>query len=133
MGILFESLDFLYVPAPDIEAAIGYNTGVLGSKLLWKIHAFGVWVACIRVSDSGPLLLLADHIKKNDMIMIYRVSNLDNTASTLRSQGWKEAKTLEIPLGPCYTFRDLAGNCIAIYENLRPNAMKQFNGRIDKE
>jgi catechol 2,3-dioxygenase-like lactoylglutathione lyase family enzyme len=106
MGILFESLDFLYIPAPDIEAAIGYYTGVLGSKLLWKIHAFGVWVACIRVSDSGPLLLLADHIKKNDMVMIYRVSNLDNTTSILRSQGWKEAKTLEIPLGPCYTFRD---------------------------
>ena len=73
MGILFESLDFLYVPAPDIEAAIGYYTGVLGSKLLWKIHAFGVWEACIQVSGSGPLLLLADHIKKNDMIMIYLV------------------------------------------------------------
>ena len=133
MGILFESLDFLHIPAPDIEAAIGYYTGVLGSKLLWKIHAFGVWVACIRVSDSGPLLLLADHIKKNDMVMIYRVSNLDNTTSILRSQGWKEAKTLEIPLGPYYTFRDPAGNCIAIYENLRPDVMKQFNGRIDKE
>ncbi|HEU4443762.1 MAG TPA: hypothetical protein VFR94_03705, partial [Nitrososphaeraceae archaeon] len=121
------SLDFLYVPAPDIEAAIGYYTGVLGSKLLWKIHAFGVWVACIRVSDSGPLLLLADHIKKNDMIMIYRVSSLDNTASTLRSQGWNEEKLLD------YTFRDPAGNCIAIYENLRPDVMKQFNDRIDKE
>lgn len=55
MGILFESLDFLYVPAPDIDAAIGY--GVLGSKLLWKIHAFGVWVACIRVSDSGAVVV----------------------------------------------------------------------------
>jgi catechol 2,3-dioxygenase-like lactoylglutathione lyase family enzyme len=84
MGMLFESLDFLYVPTPDIEAAIGYYTGVLGSKLLWKIHAFEMWVACI-LSDSGPLLLLADHIKKNDMIMIYRVSNLDNTTSILRS------------------------------------------------
>ena len=49
MGKLFESLDFLYVPAPDIEAAIGYYAGV-GSKLLWKIDAFGVWLACIRVS-----------------------------------------------------------------------------------
>jgi hypothetical protein len=96
-GLLFESLDFLYVPAPDIDAAIGYYTGVLGSILLWKIHTFGVWVACIRVSGSGPLLLLADHIKKNDMIMIYRVSNLDNTAFTLRSQGWNEEKMLEIP------------------------------------
>jgi hypothetical protein len=90
--------------------------------LLWKIHAFGVWVACIRVSDSGPLLLLADHIKKKDMIMIYCVSSLDNTAFTLRSQGWNEEKMVEIAL------RDLA-----IYENLRPDVMKQFNGSIDKE
>jgi hypothetical protein len=129
---LFESLDFLYVPAPDIEASINYFTNVLGSELLWKIHAFGVWVACVRVSNSEPLLLLADRIKKNDLIMIYRVSSLDSTAFTLRSQGWKEEKMLEIPPGPCYTFRDPAGNAIAIYENLRPEVMEQFNGRIDK-
>ena len=70
---LFESLDFLYVPAPDIESTIGYYTGVLGCKLLWKFMHLGCgWVACIRVLDSGPFLLLADHIKKNDMIMVYR-------------------------------------------------------------
>jgi predicted enzyme related to lactoylglutathione lyase len=113
---LFESLDFLYVPASDIEASINYYTNILGSTLLWKINAYGVWVACICVSNSGPLLLLADHIKKNDLIMIYRVSSLDNTASTLRSHGWEEEKMLEIPLGPCYTFRDPAGNSIAICE-----------------
>jgi catechol 2,3-dioxygenase-like lactoylglutathione lyase family enzyme len=76
MGILFESLDFLYVPAPDIDAAIGYYTGVLGSKLLWKIHAFGEWEACIQVSGSRPLLLLADYIKKNDLIMIHLVYHI---------------------------------------------------------
>jgi hypothetical protein len=129
---MFESLDFLYVPAPDIEASISYYTNILGNELLWKIHAFGVWVACVRVSNSGPLLLLADHIKKNDLIMIYRVSSLDSTASTLHSQGWKEEKMLEIPPGPCYTFRDPTGNAIAIYENLRPEVMEQFDGRIDK-
>ena len=56
--------------------------------------------------------------------MIYRVNNLDDTASTLRSQGWKEDKMLEIPPGPCYTFRDPAGNAIAIYENQRPEVVK---------
>ena len=65
--------------------------------------------------------------------MIYRVNNLDDTASTLRSQGWKEDKKLEIPPGPCYTFRDPAGNAIAIYENQRPEVVKPFNGIIDKK
>lgn len=46
---------------------------------------------------------------------------------------WKEDKKLEIPPGPCYTFRDPAGNAIAIYENQRPEVVKQFNGRIDKK
>ena len=65
--------------------------------------------------------------------MIYRGNNLDDTASTLRSQEWKEDKKLEIPPGPCYTFRDPAGNAIAIYENQRPEVVKQFNCRIDKK
>jgi hypothetical protein len=40
---------------------------------------------------------------------------------------------LEIPPGPCYSFRDPAGNAIAIYENQRPDLVKQFKGRIDKK
>ena len=127
------NLYFLYVPAPDIEASVNYYTSVLGGKLLWKIHAFGVWVACMCVSNSGRLLLLADHIKKNDLIMIYCVNNLDDTASTLRSQGWKEDKMLEIPPGPCHTSRHPAGNAIAIYENRRPEVVTQTKGRIDKK
>lgn len=129
---LFESPDFLYVPAPDIEASINYYTSVLGCKLLWKLHALEVWVACIHAyfRFRTTITSCSPH---NDLIMIYRVNNLDDTASTLRSQGWKEDKKLEIPPGPCYTFRDPAGNAIAIYENQRPEVVKQFNGRIDKK
>lgn len=47
---MFKSLDFLYVPAPDIESSVKYYVDVLGGQLLWKIHAYGVWVACIALS-----------------------------------------------------------------------------------
>lgn len=47
--MMFKSLDFLYVPAPDIESSVQYYTQVLGGELLWKIHAYGVWVACIEL------------------------------------------------------------------------------------
>lgn len=130
---MFESLDFLYVPAPEIESSIQYYTNVLGGRLLWKIHAFGVWVACIRLAKEEPHILLANHIEKKDIMLIYRVSNLDNTASLLRSKGWKEVNRFEIPPGPCCTFRDPADNTIVIYENQRPYIMDQFKGRIDTE
>jgi len=129
---MFESLDFLYVPAPDIDSSVKYYRDVLGGELLWKIHAFGVWVACIRLSKvDKPYVLLADHIKQNDVMLIYRVKNLENSVLTLKSRGWKEENRIEIPPGPCCTFRDPAGNALVIYENTRPYVMQNFRGRID--
>jgi hypothetical protein len=130
---MFESLDFLYVPAPDIDSSVRYYKDVLGGELLWKIHAFGVWVACIKLSKAGekPYVLLADHIKQNDVMLIYRVENLENSVLALKSRGWKEENRIEIPPGPCCTFRDPAGNALVIYENTRPHVMEDFRGRMD--
>ena len=130
--MIFKSLDFLYVPAPDIESSVQYYTQVLGGELLWKIHAYGVWVACIELSNaSKPYVLLADHIHKNDVMLIYQVENLDNAIKQLKSKGWKEENRIEIPPGPCCTFRDPAGNSLVIYENVRPYIMDEFRGKID--
>ncbi|HET7149495.1 MAG TPA: VOC family protein [Candidatus Nitrosopolaris sp.] len=129
--MMFESLDFLYVPAPNIQESINYYTMILDGELLWKIHAYGVWVACIKLSDKEPYVLLADHVEKKDMMLIYRVNNLDKAASELRSRGWREEKSLELPNCPCKTFRDPAANAIVIYENRRPHVMEEFKGRID--
>lgn len=128
---IFKSLDFLYVPASDIDASVYYYTKVLDGSLMWKIHAFGVWVACINISAEGPYILLADHIKAHDSILIYRVENIRNASKRLLARGWKKEKGLEIPQGPCYVFRDPADNAIAIYENQRPDVMEKFKGRID--
>src|SRR6478736_952322 len=86
--MLFDSLDFLYVPSPNLQESIRYYTNILDGELLWKIHAYGVWVACIKFSNKQePYILLADHIEKKDMILIYRVNSLDNTYSDLKSRG----------------------------------------------
>lgn len=131
--MMFKSLDFLYVPAPDIESSVNYYTQVLGGELLWKIYAYGVWVACIALSkdEKKPYVLLADHIHKNDVMQIYQVENLEKAIVQLKSKGWKEENRIEIPPGPCCTFRDPAGNALVIYENVRPNVMDEFRGKID--
>jgi predicted enzyme related to lactoylglutathione lyase len=130
--MMFESLDFLYVPAPDIEASVQYYTKVLGGQLQWKIHAYGVWVACVKLSRGKPYVLLADHIDRKDVMLIYRVADLDDAAAKLKSRGWKQESRIEIPPGPCCTFRDPAGNALVIYENVRPFIMQEFKGKIDK-
>ena len=76
-------------------------------------------VACVKLSDKEPNILLANHIERKDLMLIYRVSSLDKAPYELRASGWKEEKSLEIPNGPCLTFRDPADNSIVIYENRR--------------
>lgn len=84
---MFESLDFLYVPDINMQESIRYYANIVDGKLLWKIHAYGVWVAQIKLSNKEPYILLADHIEKEDMPLIYRVANLDKTFSELKSRG----------------------------------------------
>ena len=86
---MFESLDYLYMPAADIKASVKYYTEVLGGELLWKIHAYGVWVACVSLTklEERPYLLLADHIQKNNVMLIYRVKNLDRATKLLKKKG----------------------------------------------
>jgi len=131
---MFFSLDYLYVPAPNIDAAVSYYTEQLGGELVWKIHAFDTWVAAVRLSASGPMVLLAAHLHGNTPILIYRVEHLESTVASLHARGWRaESGPFEIPNGPCYTFRDPEGVRLAIYENQRPDVATHFVGRIDRE
>jgi hypothetical protein len=84
--MIFEWLDFVYLPSSNIQESIRYYTNLLDGELLWKIHAYGVWVTCIKLSNKEPYILLADHIEKKDMILIYQVNSLDKTHSELKSK-----------------------------------------------
>jgi catechol 2,3-dioxygenase-like lactoylglutathione lyase family enzyme len=131
---MFLSLDYLYVPANDIEASVRYYTEQLGGELVWKIHAFDTWVAGVRLSETGPMVLLAEHLEGDIPILIYRVEQLESTVAALRARGWTpESGPFEIPNGPCCTLRDPAGVRLAIYENQRPEVAQQFAGRIDQQ
>ena len=55
---MFESLDFVHIPTPDIESSVDYYKNILGGEPLWKIPAYGVWAACIVLSEEGTLHLI---------------------------------------------------------------------------
>ena len=84
----------LYVPAPNIDAAVRYYTEQLGGELVWKIHAFDTWVAGIRLSASGPMVLLAAHLQGDTPILIYRVEHLESTVASLHARGWRAERPL---------------------------------------
>lgn len=127
----FLSLDFLYIPTRDPDRDIDYYTRVLGGTLVFRIKAMETEVAAVRISEEGPMVLLAEHLEGELPVFVYRVASLKKTRAQLKRRGWKFADAFEIPHGPCVTFEAEGGQRIAIYELTRPDANDHFFGRFD--
>jgi hypothetical protein len=126
---VFGSLDYIYVPAADVDAEAERYAGTLGAELIWKVRAMGTTVACLRVAEAGPAILLSGHLQGPGAVLVYRVPDYPATVRLLRQRG-VTVHELEIPHGPCATFT-LAGQRYAVYQLIRPGAVHLFDGRID--
>jgi hypothetical protein len=115
------SLDFLYTPSADVDRSVERCVGGLGGVLEWRVAAMGTVVAAVRVAESGPLVVFADHLKGEAAIAIYRVADYAAALARLRQLGVGEIREVEIPPGPCATF-SLAGARLGVYELTRPRA-----------
>ena len=130
-AFLFESLDYVYVPTADVDLAARRYVDELGAELVFKVRGMGTTVACVRVAGQGPAILLSGHLDGDVPILIYRVADYAEAVARLREAGIGNIHELEIPHGPCASFRVADGQRIAVYELSRPGAAESFNGRID--
>jgi hypothetical protein len=127
---VFLSLDFLYTPAADVDAEVAYLVDVVGATLEWRVRAMATTVACLRICDVGPQLLLAGHLSGFAPVAVYRVADLAATVAELRGRGVRPHE-LEIPPGPCAIFETPAGQRLGGYELVRPDVANHFAGRLD--
>jgi hypothetical protein len=127
----FEQLDFLYTPSDDVAADMAYFAEVLGGRVRFAIEAMGTRVAAIELTAGPPLVLLTDHLEGDRPILVYRVDDLRAAMAELESRGWEREPSLEIPHGPCCSFRTPGGHRIALYQLIRPEAAAHFDGRRD--
>ena len=127
----FAQLDFLYCPSEDVAAEASYFTDVLGGELVFAIESGGTRVAAVRLTAGPPLFLLADHVEGKRPILIYSVDDLPAALAELEARGWEREGTLEIPHGPCCSFRTTGGHRVALYQLTRPEVAAHFEGRRD--
>ena len=127
----FEQLDFIYMPSRDVAADVTYFTDVLGAELVFAIDSMGTRVAMLKLTDSPPRLLLADHVEGEAPILVYRAANLRGAMADLKERGWAKGRTLELPMGPACSFTAPGGQRIGMYEAIRPGVVESFSGRRD--
>jgi hypothetical protein len=102
--MLLQQLDFLSTPSRDVASDLVYFTEVLGGRMVFAVEAMGTRVA---------------------------VADLAAALAGLEARGWQRQRTLEIPYGPCCSFRTPGGHRIALCQLTRPEVVTHFNGRRD--
>lgn len=127
----FESLDFLYTPSRDVASDMTDLVDTLGARVVFAIDDGGIRVAMLELTDGPPNILLTDHVDGERPIMVFRVADHRAAVEQLRSGGWTTARSLEIPQGPCTSFRTAGDLRIAVYQLVRPQVLEHFAGRRD--
>jgi hypothetical protein len=124
-------LDYIYAPSSDVAADANWLVDTLGAELVFAIDGSGTRVAMVRLGGDGPALLLTDHLPDERPVLIHRVDDLGATTALLESRGWTPERTVELPPGPCTTFRAPGGLRLAIYELSRPGVVESMGGQRD--
>src|SRR5206468_2626573 len=70
---MFGSLDYIYIPAADVDGETQRYVQTLGAELVWKVRGMGTTVACLRLGEPGPAILLSGHLRGASAILVYRV------------------------------------------------------------
>ena len=83
---MFDSLDYIYVPAADVDGEASRYVQTLDAELVWKVRGRGTIVACLRVGEPGPAILLSGHLQGPGAILVHRVQDYSATVSQLRAR-----------------------------------------------
>ena len=130
-SIAFDQLDFVYTPSADVAADTRYFAEVVGGRVIFAIDDGGTRVAMIELAAAPPQILLTDHLEGDRPIFVYRVADLASELADLKARGLTPTRSLEIPQGPCSSFRTPGGHRFALYELIRPDVIRHFEGRRD--
>jgi len=126
-----EQLDFLYTPSRDVPADMAELVDVLGARVVFAIDDGGIQAALLELADGPPGVLLTSHLEGDRPILVYRVPDHGAAVRELEARGWTARRSLEIPQGPCSSFRTSGGHRMAVYQLVRPFVLEHFEGRRD--
>ena len=115
---------YLYVGVDDVDRAIAFYEQALGAEFVWHFRRFGTEVAAVRVSATGPLVLLAAHRPTPSCLPIWTVDDLDAAVARLAAAGFADrGETAGTPDGPVHVLRDPDGNELGLLQQDVPNAL----------
>jgi len=115
-------LRYLYVGAPDTEAALSSWLRLPGARLRWRFRRFGADVAAVDLG-APPVVLVADHRPAGSVLPIFAVADLDVALAGLGDDWVVDIGPMGTPEGPTCVVRNAGGCAIALLQVDRPDAL----------
>ena len=128
---MFDELEFIYCPSSDVSVERTHYVERLGAHGVFAIEAFDTRVVMLRLTATGPKLLLAQHLHGEQPVLIYRVADLDAAEAELSARGVALSPRFGFPDGDAVELDVPGPQRIAIYERTRPDRAAQLEGRLD--
>ena len=115
-------LRYLYVGAPDTDAALASWLRLPGSRLRWRFRRFGADVAAVDLG-APPVVLVADHRPAGSVLPIFAVADLDVALAALGGDWMVAVGPMGTPEGPTCVVRNSDGCAIALLQLESPDAL----------
>jgi hypothetical protein len=128
---VFDELEFIYCPSVDVAAELAHYVEGLGATVVFAIEAFDTRVAMLRLTETGPKLLLAQHLHGDRPVLLFRVPDLGDAEAELARRGVRFGPRFGFPDGDATEVEVPGPQRIAVYQRTRPERAAQLEGRLD--
>jgi lactoylglutathione lyase len=108
---LFQSIDCLQIPVPDLEAGLAFYRDQLGHDLIWRTDS----AAGLRMPDSSAEIVL--QTERPELEANLTVASVEAATEMIeRAGGHVLTKPFEIRIGRCAVVADPWGNRLVILD-----------------
>ena len=122
---LFQKVDCLSIPVPDLDAALAFYSGNLGHELIWR----STKAAGLRLPGSNAELVL--HTSDRSMETDLAVDLVPEALARFTSAGGKLlAGPFEIEIGLCAVVSDPWDNALVILDASKGSLQVDENRRV---
>jgi lactoylglutathione lyase len=125
MKPLFEKIDCIRLPVPDLDAALDFYRGRLGHELIWR----SAGAAGLRLSDSDSELVL--YTGGSEAEVDWKVESADSAVGRFVDAGGSVVEPpFDIPVGRCAVVRDPWGNSLVLLDLSKGTFITDPDGNI---
>ena len=125
MKPLFQKVDCIRLPVPDLDAALGFYRDTFGHALIWRSGT----AAGLRLPETDCELVL--YTDGSEEETDWKVASADAAADAfVRAGGSLVEAPFDIPIGRCAVVRDPWGNRLVLLDTSKGTFVTDSEGNI---